>query len=226
MRAPLPEVSQAEAETETYWGRRKACCSEWRSRLRAQFPWREIERVCSDAPAHEGWRPEDSDPGNPEGPKGVGSQWALRGWGGGWDLKGPGRGPGLRPSDQDQCRRGSAGPEHTAPPSPGLMAVRASFENNCEIGCFAKLTNTYCLVAIGGSENFYRCGASPGACWQCGWVAGRGAGCRGHRQSEGSGPVTAETMFLQCVRGRARRDHPCGARVHCRLPHHRAYVCG
>lgn len=35
------------------------------------------------------------------------------------------------------------------------MAVRASFENNNEIGCFAKLTNTYCLVAIGGSENFY-----------------------------------------------------------------------
>ncbi|CAI9154575.1 unnamed protein product, partial [Rangifer tarandus platyrhynchus] len=35
------------------------------------------------------------------------------------------------------------------------MAVRASFENNCEIGCFAKLTNSYCLVAIGGSENFY-----------------------------------------------------------------------
>uniref|UniRef100_A0A2K5RYT6 Eukaryotic translation initiation factor 6 n=1 Tax=Cebus imitator TaxID=2715852 RepID=A0A2K5RYT6_CEBIM len=35
------------------------------------------------------------------------------------------------------------------------MAVRASFENNCEIGCFAKLTNTYCLVAIGGSKNFY-----------------------------------------------------------------------
>ncbi|KAG2461735.1 IF6 factor, partial [Polypterus senegalus] len=35
------------------------------------------------------------------------------------------------------------------------MATRASFENNNEIGCFAKLTNTYCLVAIGGSENFY-----------------------------------------------------------------------
>ncbi|RXM94510.1 Eukaryotic translation initiation factor 6 [Acipenser ruthenus] len=35
------------------------------------------------------------------------------------------------------------------------MAVRASFENNNEIGCFAKLTNTYCLVAVGGSENFY-----------------------------------------------------------------------
>uniref|UniRef100_A0A8C3F8H6 Eukaryotic translation initiation factor 6 n=1 Tax=Chrysemys picta bellii TaxID=8478 RepID=A0A8C3F8H6_CHRPI len=29
------------------------------------------------------------------------------------------------------------------------MAVRASFENNHEIGCFAKLTNCYCLVAIG-----------------------------------------------------------------------------
>lgn len=38
----------------------------------------------------------------------------------------------------------------------GFMAVRASFENNCEVGCFAKLTNAYCLVAIGGSENFYR----------------------------------------------------------------------
>ncbi|ETE69145.1 Eukaryotic translation initiation factor 6, partial [Ophiophagus hannah] len=36
-----------------------------------------------------------------------------------------------------------------------VMAVRASFENNNEIGCFAKLTNAYCLVAIGGSEGFY-----------------------------------------------------------------------
>ena len=36
------------------------------------------------------------------------------------------------------------------------MAVRASFENNNELDCFAKLTNAYCLVAIGGSENFYR----------------------------------------------------------------------
>uniref|UniRef100_A0A5F9CIS9 Eukaryotic translation initiation factor 6 n=1 Tax=Oryctolagus cuniculus TaxID=9986 RepID=A0A5F9CIS9_RABIT len=54
------------------------------------------------------------------------------------------------------------------------MAVRASFENNCEIGCFAKLTNTYCLVAIGGSENFYRCGGSPRA-----RSVGAGAGRRG-----------------------------------------------
>jgi len=35
------------------------------------------------------------------------------------------------------------------------MAVRAQFENNNEVGVFAKLTNSYCLVAIGGSENFY-----------------------------------------------------------------------
>ncbi|KAJ1865146.1 Eukaryotic translation initiation factor 6 [Coemansia sp. RSA 2703] len=35
------------------------------------------------------------------------------------------------------------------------MAVRAQFENNNEIGVFSKLTNSYCLVAIGGSENFY-----------------------------------------------------------------------
>jgi len=36
------------------------------------------------------------------------------------------------------------------------MAVRAQFEENNEIGVFAKLTGRYCLVAIGGSENFYR----------------------------------------------------------------------
>jgi len=35
------------------------------------------------------------------------------------------------------------------------MAVRAQFEGNNEIGVFSKLTNTYCLVGIGGSENFY-----------------------------------------------------------------------
>jgi len=35
------------------------------------------------------------------------------------------------------------------------MAVRAQFENSNEIGVFAKLTNTYCLVGIGGSQNFY-----------------------------------------------------------------------
>ncbi|KAK3754069.1 hypothetical protein RRG08_024147 [Elysia crispata] len=35
------------------------------------------------------------------------------------------------------------------------MAIRAQFEGNNEIGVFSKLTNNYCLVAIGGSENFY-----------------------------------------------------------------------
>jgi len=30
------------------------------------------------------------------------------------------------------------------------------FENNCDIGVFSKLTNGYCMVAIGGSESFYR----------------------------------------------------------------------
>lgn len=35
------------------------------------------------------------------------------------------------------------------------MAVRAQFEGNNEIGVFSKLTNAYCLTAIGGSENFY-----------------------------------------------------------------------
>ncbi|KAJ2081000.1 Eukaryotic translation initiation factor 6 [Coemansia sp. RSA 988] len=35
------------------------------------------------------------------------------------------------------------------------MAVRAQFESSNEIGVFSKLTNSYCLVALGGSENFY-----------------------------------------------------------------------
>ncbi|CAL5186014.1 unnamed protein product [Lathyrus oleraceus] len=35
------------------------------------------------------------------------------------------------------------------------MATRLRFENSCEIGVFSKLTNAYCLVAIGASESFY-----------------------------------------------------------------------
>ena len=35
------------------------------------------------------------------------------------------------------------------------MAMRIQFEGNNEIGVFSKLTNKYCMVAIGGSENFY-----------------------------------------------------------------------
>jgi translation initiation factor 6 len=35
------------------------------------------------------------------------------------------------------------------------MATRVQYENTNEVGVFAKLTNSYCLVAIGGSENFY-----------------------------------------------------------------------
>ena len=38
----------------------------------------------------------------------------------------------------------------------GDMMAGLQFENNCEVGVFSKLTNAYCLVAIGGSENFYR----------------------------------------------------------------------
>ncbi|CAM9833894.1 unnamed protein product [Chrysoparadoxa australica] len=35
------------------------------------------------------------------------------------------------------------------------MATRAQFENSNEVGVFSKLTNSYALVSIGGSENFY-----------------------------------------------------------------------
>jgi len=37
------------------------------------------------------------------------------------------------------------------------MATRVSFENSNDIGVFAKLTNAYCLCAVGAAENFYRC---------------------------------------------------------------------
>eukprot|EP01115_Flamella_aegyptia_P005738 TRINITY_DN24052_c3_g1_i1.p1 TRINITY_DN24052_c3_g1~~TRINITY_DN24052_c3_g1_i1.p1 ORF type:complete len:246 (-),score=29.92 TRINITY_DN24052_c3_g1_i1:257-994(-) len=34
--------------------------------------------------------------------------------------------------------------------------IRCHYENSCEIGCFSKLTNTYCLTAIGnGNESFF-----------------------------------------------------------------------
>eukprot|EP01088_Endostelium_zonatum_P018707 TRINITY_DN608_c0_g1_i2.p1 TRINITY_DN608_c0_g1~~TRINITY_DN608_c0_g1_i2.p1 ORF type:complete len:244 (-),score=64.65 TRINITY_DN608_c0_g1_i2:133-864(-) len=34
------------------------------------------------------------------------------------------------------------------------MAIRTQFENSSEVGVFARLTNSYCLVSHGGSENF------------------------------------------------------------------------
>ena len=35
------------------------------------------------------------------------------------------------------------------------MTNRCQFENSNDIGVFAKLTNGYCLAAVGGSYNFY-----------------------------------------------------------------------
>lgn len=35
------------------------------------------------------------------------------------------------------------------------MANRLQFENSSDIGVFAKLTNSYCLIASGGSFNLY-----------------------------------------------------------------------
>lgn len=35
------------------------------------------------------------------------------------------------------------------------MAIRVQFEGNNEVGVFTRLTNAYCLVAIGGSANYY-----------------------------------------------------------------------
>mmetsp|Transcript_3650 Transcript_3650/g.10495 ORF Transcript_3650/g.10495 Transcript_3650/m.10495 type:complete len:246 (+) Transcript_3650:189-926(+) len=35
------------------------------------------------------------------------------------------------------------------------MAARCQFENSNDVGVFATLTNSYCLVALGAAENFY-----------------------------------------------------------------------
>jgi translation initiation factor 6 len=35
------------------------------------------------------------------------------------------------------------------------MITRCKYENSCEVGVFAKLTNAYCIVGLGGAENFY-----------------------------------------------------------------------
>lgn len=35
------------------------------------------------------------------------------------------------------------------------MATRTQYENSNEVGVFAKLTNAYALVSLGGSQNFY-----------------------------------------------------------------------
>ncbi|KNC47419.1 eukaryotic translation initiation factor 6-2 [Thecamonas trahens ATCC 50062] len=35
------------------------------------------------------------------------------------------------------------------------MAIRTQFENSSDVGVFSILTNSYCVVPIGGSENFY-----------------------------------------------------------------------
>ena len=36
------------------------------------------------------------------------------------------------------------------------MASRLQFENSNEIGCFMKITNSYCLVSEGGSDQFFQ----------------------------------------------------------------------
>ena len=41
------------------------------------------------------------------------------------------------------------------PPRPSLTAG-VNFENNNEVGVFARITNAYALCGLGGSENFYR----------------------------------------------------------------------
>eukprot|EP00983_Pelagomonas_calceolata_P028488 892696-Pelagomonas_calceolata.AAC.3 len=41
------------------------------------------------------------------------------------------------------------------------MATRCQFENSNDVGVFAKLTNAYAIVALGGAENFYSGVACP-----------------------------------------------------------------
>lgn len=70
------------------------------------------------------------------------------------------------------------------------MATRLQFENSCDIGVFSKLTNAYCLVALGGSEKCYSTleaelsGPIPVVKTSIGGLGGRTVGrlCAGNRK--------------------------------------------
>ena len=77
------------------------------------------------------------------------------------------------------------------------MAVRVQFEGNNEVGVFSKLTNAYCLVAIGGSANFYR---SVRGSWSCRLLVEGPNGMRGYRDGGGwEGLVSGEMKRKECM---------------------------
>ena len=109
-----------------------------------------------------------------------------------------------------------------------VMAIRVQYEGNNSIGVFTRLTNTYCLVPVGSTENYYR------------WVAAARVVCRGRSvlsgvslsvlsakmwcgagMSECVSEVTYVTLallyrrqLLQCVRRGTGRCHACCACEH------------
>jgi hypothetical protein len=111
----------------------------------------------------------------------------------------------------------SASPPHTNPQATNhqpTMAVRAQFENSNEcvpaplyptlpcattdpalprVGVFSTLTNSYALVAVGASENFYRY-ASTSLSAPAGWAHVKGR--------------VLTHMLAQYLRGRAAGRHP------------------
>ena len=36
------------------------------------------------------------------------------------------------------------------------MALRVDYEGSNDVGVFCRLTNSYCLVGVGATQNFYR----------------------------------------------------------------------
>lgn len=95
------------------------------------------------------------------------------------------------------------------------MAARCQFENSNDVGVFANLTNSYCLVALGAAENFYRCAPLPRTPrpWPCrpGAHPLPDAACaRGRAAPVSAHPALTPTLFLgaQRVRGRAVGPHP------------------
>lgn len=36
------------------------------------------------------------------------------------------------------------------------MALRVDYEGSNDVGVFCNLTNSYCLVGVGATQNFYR----------------------------------------------------------------------
>lgn len=125
-----------------------------------------------------------------------------RGWGGGWGLQGQGGGT-----------RTLAAEDHPALNSrPHRPQASWRFERRSRTTVRSvALPNSPTPIVWWPSEGQRTSTGAAGApepLAVCGWVAGRGAGCRGHRQSEGSGPVTPRPCSYSVFEGELAETIP------------------